>query len=421
MISFNFLKKMSKAMAYSSKVQLSESDLALAKGILNNATKIPIEDREFAVSIAATAVSKKLLSEKQYFWLTKMAYYSKADYEGGFAPNQKYKPPLEEVYVQEVDNIFKLMKHAAGHSGGDPTILITEHLLLKYTGQGKGGKKHPNHILLIVRGENGNSKLVGTVHPNGTTQIRLQNLPAGVKPQGILDLLADFNKDPSSAAASYGHQFSKCCFCSLSLTDETSVKVGYGPICAKKFGLPYGDATVFTAHGTLTFGMDLVSDDGLFTLKKPTTLLEQGKHPYDEIVISFPTKPPDALAFLNAKKDIEEIVGPKFTKGNAAMASSMKGVIDSALSDLCLKGQALLKLPDGKQIAIFAGSKPGPSQSEPNYAKTTGGALIPSMGASWTKKPVWGAKPGTGPQQPAPAASEAVPRYQRTKPEDVLF
>lgn len=32
-----------------------------------------------------------------------------------------------------------------------------------------------------------------------------------------------------------------CIFCSLTLTDERSIKAGYGPICASNNGLPWGD------------------------------------------------------------------------------------------------------------------------------------------------------------------------------------
>jgi hypothetical protein len=53
--------------------------------------------------------------------------------------------------------------------------------------------------------------------------------------------LALFNADPAAAAAQYGHDVGACCFCRRELTDERSVSVGYGPICADKFGLPWGE------------------------------------------------------------------------------------------------------------------------------------------------------------------------------------
>lgn len=44
-------------------------------------------------------------------------------------------------------------------------------------------------------------------------------------------------------AASFGHEHDRCVFCFLPLSDDgpdRSVHVGYGPVCAKKYGLPWG-------------------------------------------------------------------------------------------------------------------------------------------------------------------------------------
>lgn len=46
--------------------------------------------------------------------------------------------------------------------------------------------------------------------------------------------------DPDEAAA-YGKLSGKCMFCGLDLTDERSMLVGYGPDCAEKHGLPWGE------------------------------------------------------------------------------------------------------------------------------------------------------------------------------------
>lgn len=47
-------------------------------------------------------------------------------------------------------------------------------------------------------------------------------------------------QDPAKAAADYGHLTGVCCFCNTGLTDERSTNVGYGPVCAKHYGLPWG-------------------------------------------------------------------------------------------------------------------------------------------------------------------------------------
>lgn len=50
--------------------------------------------------------------------------------------------------------------------------------------------------------------------------------------------------DPLKAVIEYGHASGCCSFCRKDLTDMRSVSVGYGPICAKKFGLPWSNVNV---------------------------------------------------------------------------------------------------------------------------------------------------------------------------------
>jgi hypothetical protein len=42
--------------------------------------------------------------------------------------------------------------------------------------------------------------------------------------------------------AAIGRQTGSCCFCGRELTDARSVTVGYGPICAGHYGLPWGES-----------------------------------------------------------------------------------------------------------------------------------------------------------------------------------
>ena len=70
----------------------------------------------------------------------------------------------------------------------------------------------------------------------------------GVKPQweyvrGGMRLLAGAHRLTADEAAAIGALTHHCVFCSRELTDDgegRSVEVGYGPICARKHGLPWG-------------------------------------------------------------------------------------------------------------------------------------------------------------------------------------
>jgi hypothetical protein len=52
----------------------------------------------------------------------------------------------------------------------------------------------------------------------------------------------EFGKNPESVARVYGRMTSSCCFCGRSLSDRRSTQIGYGPICADHYNLPWGEA-----------------------------------------------------------------------------------------------------------------------------------------------------------------------------------
>lgn len=58
--------------------------------------------------------------------------------------------------------------------------------------------------------------------------------------QGTLE---GFEADPHKASAVEAHATGHCCFCGLPLEDGRSVAMGYGPICARKWGLPWGEGS----------------------------------------------------------------------------------------------------------------------------------------------------------------------------------
>jgi len=58
-------------------------------------------------------------------------------------------------------------------------------------------------------------------------------------PDWIGDVLEEFAADPETMAREEGQATGACCFCNTKLTEEGSVRVGYGPVCAQNFGLPH--------------------------------------------------------------------------------------------------------------------------------------------------------------------------------------
>ena len=81
-------------------------------------------------------------------------------------------------------------------------------------------------------------KYLGKISPEGDFRTSRDATPAEVwSVTSFFDLDGD---QMVEAFTSYGHETGSCCFCSLTLTDPRSVRVGYGPICASNFSLPWG-------------------------------------------------------------------------------------------------------------------------------------------------------------------------------------
>ena len=96
----------------------------------------------------------------------------------------------------------------------------------------------PGSVNVTDGGPYGNNKWFGRIDLHGVFQKSV--IVDAKMNQQICKLLYEFANDPVETARVYGKETSNCCFCGLQLTDERSVTAGYGPICADKWGLPWG-------------------------------------------------------------------------------------------------------------------------------------------------------------------------------------
>lgn len=78
----------------------------------------------------------------------------------------------------------------------------------------------------------------GRIQTNGQLQFK-HSLPNNEKDY-IEEQLKLFNDNPPAYAKLYGHKTGNCMYCGRRLDNAQSVNAGYGPICAEKFGLPWG-------------------------------------------------------------------------------------------------------------------------------------------------------------------------------------
>lgn len=83
-----------------------------------------------------------------------------------------------------------------------------------------------------------NKKLAGRIKISDQLFHPSANL--GHKRAELVSILTGLCINPVRIAQLYGKATGRCCFCGLDLTDPRSVVVGYGPICAERWGFPWG-------------------------------------------------------------------------------------------------------------------------------------------------------------------------------------
>ena len=92
----------------------------------------------------------------------------------------------------------------------------------------------PGSIMVTDGGPFGSNRYYGAIDRTGSMKPG-RDLTAEVTRE-----LAELSANPEAKAAAFGRLTGCCCFCNTALTDDRSTSVGYGPVCAKNFGLNWG-------------------------------------------------------------------------------------------------------------------------------------------------------------------------------------
>lgn len=173
------------------------------------------KDRAFAASLIQSVKARGTASDSQRHWLEELAK----------------RATKTEDKVGDISGIVKLINDAKLQR---PAILLA---MPDGTGMkvSKAGEESRNPGCLYVKATNGS--YLGKITPSGAfegTAAAKDNLT------NVLASLQAFAADPAGVAAAYGKKTGVCCFCGRPLADARSTEVGYGKVCASRFGLAWG-------------------------------------------------------------------------------------------------------------------------------------------------------------------------------------
>ena len=192
-----------------------------------NVAKLAAKDQDFARSLLDQHRRKGALSDKQMAWVRTLAQRAT-----GTAPKQT------EIKVGDVSGILGLFQTAAAHLKHPKIRLRTADSRPVCLSVAGPNAKRPGTINVTDGQAFGSSQFYGRVTTAGTWEVNPTF--AGEASTSIAALLVALSADPAGVAAAYGKLTGNCCFCNTQLTDERSTDVGYGPVCAKKWGLAWG-------------------------------------------------------------------------------------------------------------------------------------------------------------------------------------
>ncbi len=187
-----------------------------------NISNLTDKDRTFALDLCASVERRGSASEKQFFWLEKLANSA----VNGYAKR-------ETAAIGDLTGITSLFDKARQRLK-QPAIVLgigDQEIRLSIAGP---NARVPGSINVCAN-EGFGSDWFGRILKEGNFEAS----PRCSTPAGLVEGLRRFAADPVGVAKDHARLAGKCCFCNTALTDERSTAVGYGPTCAKNYGLPY--------------------------------------------------------------------------------------------------------------------------------------------------------------------------------------
>lgn len=132
----------------------------------------------------------------------------------------------------KLDTTIVALFDAAAATGLEVPHIKARHF---YAYRATEKSKNPGSVTILAqRG----GAYYGSIMRDGTLRLGRDCPPAAV------EQIKKFAADPVTASVVEGRTTGACCFCGTKLDTDASQTVGYGPICASRYNLPWGETIV---------------------------------------------------------------------------------------------------------------------------------------------------------------------------------
>lgn len=181
------------------------------------------KDAEFAGSLIQGFNRYGRLSDKQMPWVQTLTQRASQPRPEPVALVTVDFKPIQDLF-DLASKSLKRIKIKLQTATGQAVVIHRAGAMSKYVGQ----------VLITDGAPFGQNKFFGRVDTTG------EFFATGAATQEVCQLVKEFSENPAETAGRYGRLTGGCSFCNHGLKDQRSTQVGYGPVCAKRFGLFWG-------------------------------------------------------------------------------------------------------------------------------------------------------------------------------------
>jgi hypothetical protein len=197
---------------------------ALRSHLETSSEKLSAKDQEFASSLLESIWRRGSPTDKQLYWVRELC--------------KRTQPKVREtVELGSLEGINALFNRASAALKRPAIVLEADNTPIRLSVAGPDARV-PGSINVTSNGSFEDRTWFGRILADG----RFEVSPRVTPPASLIATLKRFASEPALVAAEYGRKTGSCCFCARELTDGRSVSVGYGPVCAERYGLPWGEA-----------------------------------------------------------------------------------------------------------------------------------------------------------------------------------